>query len=405
MYASPASVAIPAPIVRAKRNERDSHAVTCEGSTVIVHDVEVYGEVAKDEALGVVDEAALGTIATNTNARIAAGQHPQIVLEHAYPGSNDKPPPDCVGRIVGAVRVSRSPATGKAAIFADMEFRSSAFEEYIASNRWPRRSAEVVYAKKPGVPYLHQVALLGRAIPRIDMPDVTFNTDARPLVVRAESDVATQFSPEKTMNPAEVIAYVASLSATDKANLLNSLAAPAPEPKAAPAAPADPTGGMVAQFAEMSGKLDEIARQNAQLVVDLNSERTARVKSEMSAELARLSNVEGVIFNSDEELAALVAMPDAEARAKHVERIAKFYQRRTTGTTAMNASGAVAHIAGSQRPAGAVVMFGMDHKAEADARAAKIDSASGGKLGYPAAFAQAIKELGFDKLTGAPVVG
>lgn len=151
---------------------------------VLLRNVEVYGEMADGGKLGKVDESKLRAIALATNGLMLRGKYPQVIVTH------DKGAP-VVGHIPTPLRVGQDGA-GVWTIYADMEFGRGDFDCYVASNRFPRRSAEIQVDDL----VMSQVSLLGRDEAAVVMPDVRFS--------KAESrggvDIATGAKHDSTAN-------------------------------------------------------------------------------------------------------------------------------------------------------------------------------------------------------------
>lgn len=157
-----------------------THVAILMGDDVVIKDVEMFTEMADADKFGEVNTDLLRQIADATNASIAGGQYPQIILTHG----EDAP---VVGRVVGPLYISESPYSGRMTIYGDMRFSRVNFETYVRSNDYPRRSAEIHIDTK----IMHQLALLGRSNPAAAVRDVYFDDAARCL--RATGGSIVQF--------------------------------------------------------------------------------------------------------------------------------------------------------------------------------------------------------------------
>lgn len=159
----------------------ESHRVDHDGSDVIVRDVEhfiEYDETFDGSRNKALTSEYVAQVYEGTQARITAGSSPRIVVGHDF--KNERP---AVGKLenfrLGKVR-------GKSAIISDVRMSREDFEFYLASNRYPRRSAEIVNDK-----YIAQVALLGSSAPGRPLPDTHFSSDDEAQVFECQATVAT----------------------------------------------------------------------------------------------------------------------------------------------------------------------------------------------------------------------
>lgn len=156
--------------------------VTPGGDRVIIRDLDLFighdpefdGEDARFKPF---DEDTIKDIVTKTRALMASrGQSPKLHVGH-NPDDPDTPEQESVGDIV-AVRFGR--IGGAPAIFGDAEMDRGDFDHYVASNRFPRRSAEVDRAAS----LLLSVALLGSRAPARALRDTKFSEDKGETFVR-----------------------------------------------------------------------------------------------------------------------------------------------------------------------------------------------------------------------------
>lgn len=92
-------------------------------------------------------------IARETLKRMADGVFPRICVGHKEPGSLDVRP--SIARVIALACEQRQ--SGQIRIVGDVEMDYDSFQHYIASNRYPRRSAEIFMANN----HMATIALLG----------------------------------------------------------------------------------------------------------------------------------------------------------------------------------------------------------------------------------------------------
>jgi hypothetical protein len=94
----------------------------------------------------------------------ARGSRPKLVIEHEKDGKPTRP--EAVGDVVSVQYQERN---GVGYVVGDVEMPKEAFDLLLASNAYPRRSAEIWKDN-----HLSEVALLGRDTPRRPLPDTRF---------------------------------------------------------------------------------------------------------------------------------------------------------------------------------------------------------------------------------------
>ncbi|QDP54669.1 MAG: hypothetical protein Tp1124DCM412911_5 [Prokaryotic dsDNA virus sp.] len=155
-----------------------SHQVSENGDKVTIHDLELFvghipGFDADDSGMEDLDDEAIEKIISRTKAHMSAGSNPKLVMLHQEEGKDC--PPEALGDIVNIGRKDIYINTGDGenysgpGIVGDVVMSKSDFEEYISSNRFPRRSAEIW---KDG--HMSEVALLGRETPARPLRDTRF---------------------------------------------------------------------------------------------------------------------------------------------------------------------------------------------------------------------------------------
>ncbi len=152
-------------------NQKASHEVVEDDDKVVLRGVELFmafdpaiddGEA--DPELKRFDNKRLKKIVAATGKHMARGSYPRIVIMHEKDG---KEPKSAVGRIPQLRYEERD---GVGYIVGDMEVGRDIFDRLIATNAFPRRSAEIWSESD----HLSEVALLGRETPRRPLPDTHF---------------------------------------------------------------------------------------------------------------------------------------------------------------------------------------------------------------------------------------
>lgn len=151
-----------------------------ERRKVIIHRVELFAALVHPK-FGKFDTDRLASIVTNTNAEMAAGQFPRVVVSHSADA-------EVVGRICGPVSVEVNPDRGLPTIYGDVEIEAGFFDEKMIRNKYPGRSAEINTERD----VLDAVALLGREPPAAKLRDVLYASD-KPTAFVAESGESVKF--------------------------------------------------------------------------------------------------------------------------------------------------------------------------------------------------------------------
>lgn len=155
-----------------------SHRISDNGDKVTIHDLELFvghinGFDDDESDIKNLDTEAIDSIITKTKRHMSAGSNPKLVLMHQDDGNNA--PTEAVGDIVNihSKPITINCETGEsyqgAGIVGDVEMSKSDFQEFLASNKYPRRSAEIW---EDG--HLSEVALLGRETPARPLRDTKF---------------------------------------------------------------------------------------------------------------------------------------------------------------------------------------------------------------------------------------
>lgn len=147
-----------------------SHYTTDDGKTVTIHGLEVFcaydpaidGE--HDPELQKFDNERVQDIVNNTRRYMEKGSMPRLVVMHEKDGNEPK---SSVGRFTALRYEDRN---GVGYIVGDCEVEKPIFDKLLATNAFPRRSAEIWADQN----HLSEVALLGRETPRRPLPDTHF---------------------------------------------------------------------------------------------------------------------------------------------------------------------------------------------------------------------------------------
>jgi hypothetical protein len=159
-------------------NSKASHTVQDDGEKIKIERVELFmafdpaiddGEA--DPELKRFNNERLKSIVRATRAHMARGSFPQVVVMHEKNGDEPK---SAVGRIP---TINYEERGGIGYIVGDMEVNKPIFESLIATNAFPRRSAEI-WAESN---HLSEVALLGRETPRRPLPDTHFAREGKKI--------------------------------------------------------------------------------------------------------------------------------------------------------------------------------------------------------------------------------
>ncbi len=126
----------------------------------------------EDEAMQAYDNGRVKDIVQRTGKFISRGSRPKLVIEHEKDGKPTRP--EAVGDITSVRYEERN---GVAYVVGDVEMPKEAFDSLLASNAYPRRSAEIWKDN-----HLSEVALLGRDTPRRPLPDTRFTKHGSKVV-------------------------------------------------------------------------------------------------------------------------------------------------------------------------------------------------------------------------------
>jgi hypothetical protein len=150
---------------------RGSHTVEAlGGDKVRIRDLELFLafdpsiDPDDDEEIKAFGPEQIDEVLAKTRAYMDRGTNPKLVVQHE--SEDHETDPTAVGDVVA---VRKKQIHGTTGISGDVEMSRGDFEALIASNRYPRRSAEIW---PDG--FMSEVALLGRHTPRRPLPDTKF---------------------------------------------------------------------------------------------------------------------------------------------------------------------------------------------------------------------------------------
>jgi len=183
-------------------NQKASHAVVEDGDKVVLKGVELFmafdpdiDDRKSDPELAKFDNDRLRRIVAATRKHMARSSYPRIVIMHEKDG---KEPKSAVGRIP---RIEYQERDGVGYIVGDMEVGRDIFDRLIATNAFPRRSAEIWSESD----HLSEIALLGRETPRRPLPDTHFvRSGSRVTFSKSNHDLAGVGGGLNTFIPAEI---------------------------------------------------------------------------------------------------------------------------------------------------------------------------------------------------------
>lgn len=393
---SPGSVTIE-PLIgvgapEAERKRRSTHEIVEADGRVQIKRVELFAEM-EDGPLGAVGESDLDDIAEFLVELMDQGRFSQVVIEHQREGEADRPR-ESVGIVTGPITVEKSGQNGKATLYGTLDLNESDFENYIASNRFPRRSAEITNRKVDGGEklWMSQVALIGRLAPRADLPDVyVFATDDSAAIICGEKEPNAMKASELTGKiggvsfqdetpddlekaAKEARKFADSCDAArkkmagdekpkdDKDKTADNAEPDDDEKKDEKEKSADNSASPALKFSDpnIQARFDLQAEQIHKLSVDLGEERKATRMTGYASKLTELAAA-GVQFSRDDEMARLEAKSPAEAES-HLGVIEANYAR-SNGHRMVDASrngAAIASAAENAEGVGDAAMFTED---------------------------------------------
>lgn len=303
---------------------------------VIVRDVELFSEVP-DGPLGRVDRATLDKIVAFTNDQRRQGKHTKVIATH----SDDAP---VIGHVASDMRVVQSDKTGALTIFGDLSFSAADFAQYVASNRFPNRSAEIV----KDTLWMSSVALLGRDRPGANIPDVMFSDGGKAARFTAPAGLVMQFSTQEVRKVEKLNELMAAMSAcldampeadrkTAAYSARKALAKYGDDKDdddtdVAKNAATAQIATFQAQIASLTASNDALKAGNDRLHEAVKALQSQTVTAKYAARLSHFKNVRGfTTIDEGAELSRLLAMKDDAERDAHFSFIEKNYRQSATG--------------------------------------------------------------------------
>lgn len=155
-----------------------SHPIEERGDKIVIRRLELFSgfdpsiDDGTDEEIAKFDRKKVSRIVDRTRQFISRKQHPRIVILHGQEDHSE--PKEAVGAVL---EVDLEDRNGVPFIVGDVEMSKDDFASYIASNKFPRRSAEIWSDD-----HMSEIALLGRDTPRRPLPDTRFSKQGDKVV-------------------------------------------------------------------------------------------------------------------------------------------------------------------------------------------------------------------------------
>lgn len=168
-----------------------SHDIDESEDKVVIRRLELFSgfdptiDDGSDEEIKRFDRRKVARIVDRTRQFISRRQHPRLVIMHAQEDHSE--PKEAVGAILDVQLEERN---GVPFVVGDVEMSRGDFDSYIASNRYPRRSAEIWNDD-----HMSEVALLGRDTPRRPLPDTRFSKHGEKTVFAIECSSCFEAAP------------------------------------------------------------------------------------------------------------------------------------------------------------------------------------------------------------------
>jgi len=168
-----------------------SHDIDESEDKVVIRRLELFSgfdptiDDGSDEEIKRFDRRKVARIVDRTRQFISRRQHPRLVIMHAQEDHSE--PKEAVGAILDVQLEERN---GVPFVVGDVEMSRNDFDSYIASNRYPRRSAEIWNDD-----HMSEVALLGRDTPRRPLPDTRFSKQGEKTVFAIECSSCFEAAP------------------------------------------------------------------------------------------------------------------------------------------------------------------------------------------------------------------
>ena len=298
---------------------KTSHTVSEDGDKITIERVELFmafdpsiddGEA--DPELKRFDNKRLKEIVASTRKHMARGSFPRLVIMHEKDG---KEPKSAVGRFP---TISYEERDGIGYIVGDMECPLDIFNRFIATNAFPRRSAEIW----SGSNHLSEVALLGRETPRRPLPDTHFTRKGEKITCsKSNHDLVGAGGGLNTFVPTTTKEEASMASSDDMREELEAMKC----------AISDLSNMMKKKFADDSDDKDEMAEdddemkdemaeEDGQVHIDIESHDVEAGEDEDEAESVVASRSTYALRSENARLKSRFARLEAELKREKFER-------------------------------------------------------------------------------------
>lgn len=231
--------------------ETPSHAIDETEDRVVIRNLELFSgydpsiDDGTDEEIKKFDRRKVSSIVGRTRQFIARRQHPRLVILHSQEDHSE--PKEAVGAVLDVRLEERD---GVPFVVGDVEMSRDDFQKYVASNRFPRRSAEIWHDG-----HMSEVALLGRDTPRRPLPDTRFSKMGNKVVFAMDCQSCFEAAP----GAGNVFVPGAGIKSKER----NMADAAADEKK-------DEKDEMQKILAEMKGDIERLKEENRKLYNELS---------------------------------------------------------------------------------------------------------------------------------------
>ena len=369
-----------------------------QNGRAIVRDVALFAEDANHPDLGEADRDMLDRIVSRTNELASQGRHTQGVIRHEKKGEAADQ------QSYGTVRDLRvGESGGRLFIFGDMHMRRW---DVGVIERYPRRSAEIFMqdGKADGRLWMGNIALLGREIPRADIPDLTVSlndgADTRVAEIETELPPVTFGSQEPQMDSKSVKKFLDDMDEKDRKDFLKKYSDEDADDNKAEDKKSDNSAGAAPVVAEQPQPVNFAETpEGIAMAAQIGALQAQNRRNDVEKNLRDLSD-RGVQFDFDDECTRLTAIIDDEARTAEFSRMEKNYSRIETAASAIHASKSAAVFANAAQPATSQVLTSADCASISTKAAEFMDSSPG--LSQTEATAKAVEALNLtDKVNAA----
>ena len=295
-----------------------SHPITDQGDKVTIERVELFmafdpaidGD--EDPELKRFNNKRLKDIVASTRKHMARGSFPRLVIMHEKDG---KEPKSAVGRFP---TISYEERDGIGYIVGDMEVNRDIFDRFIATNAFPRRSAEIW----SGSNHLSEVALLGRETPRRPLPDTHFTRKGEKITCsKSNHDLVGAGGGLNTFVPTTTKEEASMASSDDMREELEAMKCAISElsdmMKKKFADDSDDKDEMAEDDDEMK---DEMAEEDGQVHIDIESHDVEAGEDEDEAESVVASRSTYALRSENARLKSRFARLEAELKREKFER-------------------------------------------------------------------------------------